>query len=322
MGLRAAQREMTPTRAAAKIRDLLSHAEDLFSQGEHAAACEVTHDGLAYLHRVLPSTIWTRLCKAKGDDSVFFGHGIWRFLREDPITARAALRPCGYPGDAELIDLIYGISKDGEPRETVSVFASATAACRSVRERRRVIGGLVANAKPTGDVLKVLSVGAGHLRELQELPVGENIAPLRVTAVDQDAHTLAQALAGFPDDAATGIHASVRDVLAGRVDLGRDHDIAYAAGLFDYLPDGMATKLAAAMLQSVRVGGVIAIANFAPNLSSIGYMESFMRWQLTYRDEGGLEYIGHSLVPEGGVLRRIWRDQYFSIVFAEIERAI
>jgi extracellular factor (EF) 3-hydroxypalmitic acid methyl ester biosynthesis protein len=110
------------------------------------------------------------------------------------------------------------------------------------------------------------------------------------------------------------------DVVTGRVAIER-LDLAYTAGLYDYLPLPVARRLTARMFAMLRPGGRVLVANFCPELRDAGYMESFMNWPLIYRTEQEMHGIADAL-PAAEVARRcVFRDPGGDIVYLEVERA-
>jgi hypothetical protein len=75
------------------------------------------------------------------------------------------------------------------------------------------------------------------------------------------------------------------------------------------------------MLEMLRPGGRVLVANFAPNLRDIGYMESFMAWNLIYRDERDMATIASGLPQDLVARQRLFRDPHDNIVYLEVTRA-
>ena len=81
---------------------------------------------------------------------------------------------------------------------------------------------------------------------------------------------------------------SVRRLLAGKADLGR-FDLVYSAGLYDYLDDRVAKRLTTSLFRMLEPGGTLLFCNFLRTTADVGYMESFMGWDLIYRDRDEIE---------------------------------
>src|SRR5262245_17962000 len=175
-------------------------------------------------------------------------------LNQDPLTRRAFEKPRGYAGDAVMMDLIYGLYS----YEDASIAASRVGyrvlewirsrpACTSVRLRRthiaRLIDGIAA-VKPRPDIL---AIAAGHFREAEASTAISWGNAGRIVTVDADAESLAEVASRYGHLGVETVKASVRDVLAGKANVGGPFDFVYAAGLYDYLTETTAIALTAQM---------------------------------------------------------------------------
>ena len=61
-------------------------------------------------------------------------------------------------------------------------------------------------------------------------------------------------------------------------------DFICALGLYDYLNNKMAKRLNANLFARLNPGGELVVANFQSGILDMGYMESYMAWELIYRD--------------------------------------
>ena len=85
-------------------------------------------------------------------------------------------------------------------------------------------------------------------------------------------------------------------MLAGKTGMGHFH-LVYAAGLFDYLKDSVASRLVERMWAMAHPGGRVMVANFLPDIPDAGYMEAFMDWWLIYRDESEVRKLFSAIPP-------------------------
>lgn len=217
-------------------------------------------------------------------------HRLLSALLEDPLIRHAFTRPRGYPGDAELLDLIYYGPDGSYPRtkspsalgrEIFSYLFDAPAA-QAVRERRRLIAKLVTATVGRLPRPRLLAVAAGHLREFEllESHVAEQLGEW--VALDQDAESLQQIERSYGRSAIRTVHASVKDLLRPTCGFG-EFDFVYAAGLYDYLTDSFAQRLTQHLFGMLRPGGQLLVANFVPGIRDRGFMEAYLRWDLIYR---------------------------------------
>ena len=71
------------------------------------------------------------------------------------------------------------------------------------------------------------------------------------------------------------------------------------------------------MFEMLRSGGKLLVANFVPH-KSIGYMESFMQWQLIYRSVAEVEAFANEIEPSQIASQRTFFDEHSNIVFLEL----
>jgi extracellular factor (EF) 3-hydroxypalmitic acid methyl ester biosynthesis protein len=115
------------------------------------------------------------------------------------------------------------------------------------------------------------------------------------------------------------VRGSVRGVLAGKVAY-KDLDLAYAAGLYDYLADPVAIQLTARLFAMLRPGGRLLVPNFNQSLRDMAYLEAFMDWWLIYRDDGDMARL-LGAIPESEIAgERLFRDRHGNITFLEVTR--
>ena len=74
-------------------------------------------------------------------------------------------------------------------------------------------------------------------------------------------------------------------------------DFVYCAGLFDYLPDSVCSKLIDIFYELVKPGGLVFITNVHTNNPSIGWMEFVVDWKLIYRDAHHISSLIKQSVP-------------------------
>jgi extracellular factor (EF) 3-hydroxypalmitic acid methyl ester biosynthesis protein len=235
-------------------------------------------------------------------------HGV---LMEDPYTARAAFKPRGYAGDAELIDLIYDrIPPQGSSSRAVSMFSSSIAfpVAEAVRQRRNYAEQRLSTAWAAGK--QICALACGHLREADPL-AGRDVS--NIVAVDQDALSLDFVCATYGATIRTE-QANVIHFLRNAAKRGERFDLIYTLGLTDYFDARAMSLLHRLMKACLAPGGEIMLANFLPGHLAIGWMDAVMDWQLIYREEADL----HRHAAEICMTSRTFRDVTDSIVFCEM----
>lgn len=225
---------------------------------------------------------YVRLCMA---------HPIRKLVHQDPFTFHAFDKPRGYAGDAELLDLIYGVDEGKEPPEKTSEmgrrvfrYTTRSPACCGVRHRARIVAELIDKVASEFHRPDLLSVVAAHLREaglsgaLKQRRLG------RYVAFDADAESLEEVRRCYGHYGVETVAATVRQIITGkRVDLGEFHFI-YSTGLYDYLNQTAGRRLTTRLFDMLRPGGHLLISNFLTDVKDRGYMESFMDWHLIFRN--------------------------------------
>ncbi len=299
--------------------ELFDDTCELIAAGHFAPAMDTMIAGLLQLRAIYPVEQWRQFSQYD-----CLHHPVKEIAHADPMTRRAFLKPRGYPGDAGILDLIYravplpaGTTPTGE---IVNRFTTSHPACVSVRARRDLLARVVDDTAERVERPRILSVACGHLREAQASRAVARGLVGDFYALDQDKESLALI---DREQGAFGVRTmaeSVRGLVTGRVDLA-DLDLAYAAGLYDYLGLPVAVAVTRSMLGMMKPGGRVLVANFAPDLIDIGYMETFMAWNLIYRDEQAMMEIAAGL-PRGEVAStRVFRDSDTNIVYLEVTKS-
>jgi SAM-dependent methyltransferase len=289
--------------------------------GEHAAS--------AVAEVVKRAEVQRQLCTASAWRDFVEGevanHPLCGRLCEDPYTRRARVKPRGYAGDAVTLDYVYFGQEDEfqhSPETTelgrvVFDHTIGSGSASAVRSRRNRLAALVddASAKARSEV-SVLAIASGHLREADLSSALRDRRVITWACLDQDGESLAIA-SQHPSPAIIPIHRSIKDLIRGEVELGL-FDVVYAAGLFDYLDDAVASRLLRLMCDRLAPGGRVLVANFAEGNPERGYMEAFMDWWLVYRNEADMRRLADAL-PEG-LAARVELDEEQRIWYLEAAR--
>lgn len=301
--------------------DLLDEVLVMFSTEPVEKAMSRLVSGLCEVKRNLDAGDW------RSFRSDWMHHPLARIVHQDPLTSWAYRRPWGYPGDARLLDFIFreasiadDLSSASELGRAIYGFTSDMRAARAIRARRRSVAQLVDRvARERGRPIAVLAIGSGHLREAEQsraLAAGE-IG--RWVALDQDKEVLAHIADGFPKSAVRPVGGSVRGMIAGQYDLGT-FDVVYAAGLYDHLSEPVAKELTEVAFGMLNPGGELLVTNFARGIHDAAYIESFMDWQVFFRDESEIEEIWSGLPGPAIAARRLLNDEHQSILYGLVQR--
>jgi extracellular factor (EF) 3-hydroxypalmitic acid methyl ester biosynthesis protein len=276
--------------------------------------------GLNALRAAAPAE-WPAIIKACQE------HALYTMFGLDPITSRARAKPRGYAGDAVMIDYIYrGLTEQqrAELPPLGRALFDATIASPSavaVRDRRDLLTERIDATAKRVEQARVLSLACGHLREAEKSRAVRWRELGALTAIDQDADSLAVVAmdhADRPEVAAT--LGSVRDLLRGSLKPS-GYDLVYAAGLYDYLPEAVAKKLTRVLFETLAPGGELLVGNFKRDYATIGYTEAFMDWHLICRSEAEVGAFA-DLIPRDQIRSiRTHSDRTNCIAYVTVVRA-
>jgi len=273
-------------------------------------------EALRYLRAHLPADEWKTVCEEARQ------HSLHDLLLESPFTRRAYSKPRGYAGDAVLMDLIYGAPPSEEPLSPLGGmlygYEFDSPCFQSVRTRRAVLAREIDAVAASRPHARVLSVACGHLREI-EWSRAVRTGDASVTAIDQDRDSLdvVERLYGaYPVSASP---ATVGDLLRRTVRF-EDFDLAYAAGLYDYLDNDVARVLTSTLFRALRSGGRLLIANFTPATQDAAFMEAIMDWHLIYRTPDEVRALTTSLRQEAVAAVEQFSDHNRHITYLRVEK--
>jgi extracellular factor (EF) 3-hydroxypalmitic acid methyl ester biosynthesis protein len=248
-------------------------------------------------------------------------------LHEDPLTRRAFQKPRGYAGDAVMMDYVYGLHAYVEAAAGASPLGKDIfewvrnrPASRGVRFRREHIAHLIDALADGSSQPHVLALAAGHLREIEESTAARTGRVGRFVALDPDRESLREVTARYGHLGVETVNGSVRDLFARNIPLGR-FDFVYAAGLYDYLSNPMAQVLTGRMFDLTNPGGQLLIPNFAPCCPDRAYLETFMAWDLMYRDEFDMARLLEQIPSKRIASYDIYSDPSGSIVYLLVKKA-
>jgi hypothetical protein len=238
-----------------------------------------------------------------------------RFIMQVPWMHRARHKPFGYPGDYEVMNSLYERDFEGATlfaravclafQQTPPVLGVRYRKDLMVRQLKAALDRHTGSSRP----VRFLSIAAGPARELQELlsQVGELPAPLEIVLFEQDRGALAHAYrrlqplaeARFPGRVRmTFLNESIKRLLRDPhlFDTFGKFDAVYSCGLFDYLQDTTAVRLARNLCAAAAPEGQVLIANMVDHPGR-WFMEHHLDWELIYRTREQLADIGRRAAP-------------------------
>ena len=259
---------------------------------------------------------WKSVCKP-----FIESHNLFHLLQQDPYTRRAKEKPRGYAGDAVMLDFLYFRTP---PEETTllgrEIFNCTVASpgADAVRWRARHFAQRIDDLNRAGNVPRCLSLACGHLREAEfSEAIRSNQAS--IVAVDQDPQSLSTVSTSYGAMHVDAQLCNVRDVIKGKATFGDLH-LAYAAGLYDYLPQSAATALTARLFSMLVPGGSVVVPNFLHTNPVRGYMESFMDWFLNVRTPEEIHQLGTAISDAQVAAKRYYEDPFGVVGYLEITK--
>jgi extracellular factor (EF) 3-hydroxypalmitic acid methyl ester biosynthesis protein len=308
---------MTPATAWADTLTLLDETAERLRRGD-GGDLSAMMPAFDRVRRALPRSEWLAFTT-----DVARKHPVFALIQEDPSSRRSFEKPRDYPGDAVILDLLYGDIVDPGPMSAagklVNRWTLSCAAPRSVQLRRSRLTDLLDETASHRAGCRVLSVACGHLREGQSSTALRAGRIAELVALDQDQESLAVVEREQGHTGVRPLPGTVKDLLVGKIDV-QDFDLAYAAGLYDYLDLRTATALTANLLARLSRGGHLLVANFAPELPDIAYMEAMIDWHLIYRDETEMRVIAEGAAAKVAATYRLFRDEPGNIIYLELRR--
>jgi hypothetical protein len=86
------------------------------------------------------------------------------------------------------------------------------------------------------------------------------------------------------------------------------------------LSERVASRLTKLLFEMLRPGGRLLVANFAPCLHDIGYMETFMGWRLIYREANQMAEVSREIPSAQWSSHRMFWDQHENVIFLDLTK--
>lgn len=301
-----------------EVQQVLDRSYELLSNGLVSEGFNFTVDHLHEATKNLPQKTIDTVVREE-----CLQHPVAKLFLQEPITRWSFQKPRGYSGDAALIDYIYK-NKSCHADDTylgkeLNCFMSLGAPCTAVRWRSNHVAQEISKLQETlGRKIDVISVASGHLRELGYIPEAESKIN-RYVCIDQDKQSnqlVRSTYNNYPF--LEVIDESINYVLKRKL-ANQQFDFIYSSGLFDYLNDKIASKMIEILYTNLRPGGTMIIPNFLKGIKEKAYMETFMKWNLIYRDEADMERLCEGLnLPV--TQKELYYDDMKSVVYLKIRK--
>ncbi len=230
-------------------------------------------------------------------------------LEQSPILRRASVKPLGYAGDYEMMNMLYRDHAEGQSlfARALNLYAAQEAAASAVVNRLDYLTDKIRRAIEVRGRVRVASIGCGPAKELAKLlEESPQLGPfLDVALIDQEERviTYCERTLG-PLVNSTGarirfIRESVRRLLTtdGLHEALGERDLVYSAGLFDYLDGRSFSALLSVLYGTLAPTGQLIIGNYSVDNPSRYFMEYCLDWFLIHRTHDDLRAFVHQLSP-------------------------
>ena len=167
----------------------------------------------------------------------------------------------------------------------------------------------------------VLSVASGHLREADISCALERDRLGSWVALDVNTRSLQEVRRRYGMYCVKLEAATVRQILTGKKDLGR-FEFIYSTGLYDYLRHSQAKRLTRRLFDKLTPGGHLLIANFlsGDDVFDRGYMESFMGWDLIFRNHNEILELASQIDQTKVEEVPLTVEEHFNIAFLRVTK--
>lgn len=266
----------------------------------------------------------------------YFRRMVWSYILGTAFMKRTNLKPRGYAGDADMMQMIYENRYEGRFlfNQLLHKHPLMQPIAQAVRNRRRMIPQVAREmvarfprAGPHG--VRLLSVACGPAWELRDLLLtADDVTRFHCSLLDQDTEALALAGEGIRRiEEARGARVSIEEIvesvrtmlrirdLAGRY--GRFH-LVYSMGLFDYLNTPVARAVLTRLWELVLPGGTLLVGNYLLGAPGKTYLDYWCDWSLFYRSEA--DFRGLAAELEGAKVE-LFFEETGSQMFLRLERA-
>ena len=220
-----------------------------------------------------------------------------------PFAYRTYHKPLGYAGDYEMVDMILR-----DPHEGSSLFAKvvnlwfwsqwpARAHRNRIQHLKRLLQEETRRGAAQGRSVRVLNLGCGPAREIQELLADEPLSDrMQFSLLDFNEETIQHTSRALEEHKRrygrkTPIQVQKKSVLhllkEGAKPLveapDRKYDVIYCAGLLDYLPDRTCAQLMNILYDWLAPGGLLTATNVEDCKPFRHMLEFVLDWHLIYR---------------------------------------
>jgi len=251
--------------------------------------------------------------------SAFCRRHLHPLLLASPFMHRIFVKPLGYAGDYEMVNMILRDSCEGGSlfAKLLNVFILAQVPAVAHRNRvtylTRKLLEETNRCHQEGRTAKIFNFGCGPAKEVQDFLTHHSLSDhAQFDLLDFDDQALA-----FSDRVINEIRVknrrrtviksvkkSVQQVLRqiGKpAQEARDYDFVYCAGLFDYLNNRTCKSLVSHFYDMLAPGGLLVVTNVESQHPIRNIMEYIYEWRLIYRNGKDLALLAPDQAPVDSV---------------------
>lgn len=235
----------------------------------------------------------------------FLDGAIWR---------RSYEKPLGYPGDFEVMNYVYrwrpeGANSFGRLVHRLGLDVGEFIASRMIAVQHAITREIAARPNSSEPML-IANLGAGPAQEVVNvLQMPQLGRPVTFALIDQDLDALSSTYErAYPLTQRSDSRAEVRCLHVSFTELLRSGslfrqlqppDMIYSIGLLDYLQQRRARRLIADLVDQLKPGGKLIVANMRQWAGSIMWpLEYIADWSLVYRTENEMRDLAEGLDVE------------------------
>ena len=255
-----------------------------------------------------------------------------------PFANRTFLKPLGYAGDYEMVNMILRNQQEGGSlfAKVVNTWFLRQPPAEAHRNRIDCLVQTLANetlrVHRANRPVRIFNVACGPAREIQRFFAEHPLSgETRITVLDFNEETLQYVrniLHDIKRSRGNGMHIeyikqSVHHILkeaARTVDRAAEnrYDLIYCAGLFDYLSNQVCLRLMDILYARLAPGGLLVVTNVEPSNPLRNGMEHLLDWHLIYRTAAQMR----ALFPNGAEADacRVHADSTGVNVFLEVRK--
>ncbi|MFH1283749.1 MAG: class I SAM-dependent methyltransferase [bacterium] len=230
----------------------------------------------------------------------YFQKNLHYLTEESKFAKRVFEKPWGYPGDYEMVNMIYRNTFEGKTifQKALHKYDVGIDPAHGHRNRSLYINNVIKELVKKNKSLHIANIGCGPAKEMHtflELLGKNSKYPAKITLVDFDVRVLELCQEELLDKKLLlnqknvnfeFIEASIRQVIKKwqKVPPYKQQDLICILGLFDYFSESICRKMVEIFFSHLKKNGRLIISNVTLNNEFKAYMEFSGEWYLNYRN--------------------------------------